>query len=241
MGEYSTKKNRLEKCIRERLNSDYPILFNRINWDEVDNSIDELCEFQRENNYIISMVLMYYPPLYDKIHQIIIEEDKIPQFIVKRHGRDALTYDSMYEFIQLFPQFEKFVFYDEDPNYIYDEFLTIHRKDYPILFNRINWKYVDQNIDKLYNLTKTEAKPIIPPILFMFSPGGISGMNENYEKIATKIYEYYDSEEEKGNKLFEKWTYEYSTKDGYNYDSMYEFIMDYPEFKDIVYFDPDKE
>lgn len=75
----------------------------------------------------------------------------------------------------------------------------------------------------------------------MFSPGGISGMNENYEKIATKIYEYYDSEEEKGNKLFEKWTYEYSTKDGYNYDSMYEFIMDYPEFKDIVYFDPDKE
>lgn len=236
MSEYSTKKNRLERHMRERLNPDYPILFNRINWDEVDNSIDELCEFQRENDYLIPMILLYYPPLHDKIYPILQEENKTLYFIGKKRAKDAVTYDSMYEFIQLFPQFEKLVFYDEDPNYIYDELLTIHRKDYPILFNRINWKYVDQIIDKLYELHLLEKKPIIPDNLFMFEP---EGMSENYQRKTHKIANYYLSEAENGNKLFEDWCYKDDNK-LCNYDSMYEFIMEYPEFKDIVYFDPDK-
>lgn len=244
MSEYNMKKNDLEKWMRERLNPDYPILFNRINWDKVDNSIDELCEFQRQNDYIIPMILFYYKPVYNKIYPILQQENKIPEFIGKRHAKDALTYDSMYEFIQLFPQFKKFVFYDENPNDIYDEFLTIHKKNYPILFNRINWEYVDQNINRLYELLLSEKKPIIPLVLFMESSNGsnrgLKEMSENYENTTDKIYEYYHSEEEKGNKLFEEWFSVDDIDNLYSYDSMYEFIMAYPEFRDVVYFDESK-
>ncbi|PAV07608.1 hypothetical protein [Methanosphaera cuniculi] len=239
---YSDMKLDMELYLRRRINKEYPILFNRVNWQVLEENMDNLVEFQKQHERILP--LNFRPNLvendpkgiYELFSKKIIEaifSRKSNYWQVYRHDPNSGYYDDVYEFIQEFPEWSKLVYYDEDPYNPYDDILTIQYKDYPILFNRFNWQYISQNIRKLYQLTLNEKKPVIPPILFMYDIC-IKNMSENYKNISDKIYEYYESEEEKGNEYFKNWDKKY------DYDSVYEFIMTYPEFKDIVYFDPDK-
>lgn len=249
MVQYSVIKNSMELNLRRlRINKDYPILFNRVNWKEVEANMENLCEFQRENDRYLPITFRppypgndpdeIYPKFNMKIDNIMYDDPKKSKLVGLYNTSEKLgSYDDVYEFLQKYPEWKKLVFYDRNPNDIYDEFLTIHQKNYPIKFNKINWKFIDQNIDKLYDLTLYEEKPIIPYVLFMFKP---EGMSKNYYEISSKIYEYYELEAEKGNKNFEKWEYFDDDASINSYDTVYEFIMAYPEFSDIVYFDPDK-
>lgn len=246
---YSATKYNMESDLRVwRINDNYPITFNRVNWREVEANMENLCKFQKEHNIIVPETFRPFNPgndpqeiynkFYKNIDKILYQDPEKSKLIGPyRTSKKRSTYDDVYEFIQQYPEWNKLVFYDKNYNDIYDEFLTIHQKNYPELFNRINWEYVDQIIDKLYDLTRFEEKPIIPYVLFMFKP---VGMSKNYYKISSKIYEYYESEAEKGNKNFEKWKYYEDSAQRNGYDNFYKFIINYPEFSDIVYFDPDK-
>ncbi len=249
MVEYSATKYNMEFDLRTyRINKNYPIIFNRVNWNEVESNMKNLCEFQKEQNIVIPETFRPLNPgndpegrynnFYKKIDEILYEDPKKRELIGSyRNSEKRSSYDDVYEFIKNYPEWNKLVFYDKNYNNIYDEFLTIHQKNYPIKFNKINWKYVDQIISKLYKLTVNEEKPIIPYVLFMFKP---KGMSETYYNISYKIYKFYESEAEKGNKNFEEWKYYEDNAQRNGYDNFYEFIMAYPEFSDIVYFDPGK-
>lgn len=242
---YSIEKCSKEVCLQRRINKEYPVLFNRVNWQVLEENMDNLVEFQKQHERVLP--LNFRPDLvrndpkgiYELFSKKIIEaifSRKSNYWQVYRHDPNSGYYDDVYEFIQEFPEWSKLVYYDENPNSPYDDLLTVRFKDYPLLFNKFNWDIIDQRIDELYQLVLKEKKPIIPQILFMFDIS-VSNMSENYKNISRKIFEYYESEEEKGNKYFEGWDFNLKYTD---YDFVYEFLVTYPEFKDIVYFDPDK-
>lgn len=235
---YSKRKFRSEIQLRRNLiNIDYPILFNRINWNMIEENIDDLCEFQRNCDDILPPMLFYATRLWTKIYSVITEDpEKMSKALKLRHSNKHTSYDYIYEFIQKYPEWSKLVYYDENPADIYDEFLTIHiDKTLPLEFNRINWKKVDQKIDKIYEIMINQERKTVPSILYMRSGKGLS---EHYKIISLKMWEYYDEEYfTKSNPIFA----EYENNSNFdNYDGFYYFIKDYPELSDIVYFDPDK-
>lgn len=237
---YNKSKYDSECNLRNNIiNNNYPILFNRINWDMIEENIDDLCEFQRNCDDILPPMLFYATRLWTKIYSVIAEDpEKMSKALKLRHSNKHTSYDYIYEFIQKYPEWSKLVYYDENPADIYDEFLTIYiDKTLPLEFNRINWKKVDQKIDKIYEIMINQEKKTIPTILFISSQN--SGvLSENYEIISTKMGKYYIQEYfEKRNPAFNG----YESNQKYNtYDGFYHLIHDYPELSDIVYFDPDK-
>lgn len=239
---YSIQKCSKEKYLQRRINKDYPILFNRVNWQILEENMENLVEFQKQHERILPITFRPYnvendpEGIYESFKNEIIEaifSRRPNNWRTYRRDPKQDSYDDVYEFIQQYPEWGKLVYYTKNPDNIYDDILTVQCKDYPIIFNRFDWNIIDQKMNELYQLVLKEKKPILPSILFMYTP---SNMSENYRNISNKIYEFYKSEEEKGNKNFENWTY---TK-RYDYDSVYEFIMAYPEFSDIVFFDLDR-
>lgn len=238
---YSIEKYGNEHDLRQkRINIDYPILFNRINWDLIEENMGALCKFQQEHNDILPRVFFTRKKWAEKIIPILEEDhEKIMDVIVRKHSNKFMSYDSVYEFLQKYPEWNKLVFYDENSNDIYDEFLTTHiDKSLPIEFNRINWEKVDEKIDRIYEIFMNQKEKITVPFILFLDPG-LKGLSEHYITVSLEIFEYYDEEYfTKNNPL----VIEYDDNQKYdNYDGFYHFIKDYPELSDIVYFDPSKE
>lgn len=246
---YSSEKCMSERQMRKRINKNYPIVFNRVNWQILEDNMEELIEFQKQHDDML-LPITFRPfrvendpeGIYETYTRKVIEA--IMQTCPKKwasYGRSlkATTYDYVYEFLQKYPEWKKLVYYDEDLNNIYNEFLTIHiDKTLPIEFNRINWKKVDEKIDRIYEIfTNQKEKITVPKILFLYYPD-IEGVSDHYGTIAHEMWEYYRNERfKKKNLVFE----EYDNNQNFNnYDGFYHLIHDYPELSDIVYFDPDK-
>lgn len=244
MNSFNRQREEIESYLNNQINKEYPILFNRINWDIIDTNINEIIQFQKTHTDTIPPLLLEDEKINKKITPHIPNNKTNTEKLKLKNTKKSLSYDNMYEFIQKYPEFSKYLYYEETPNGLYDKYLTIQYENYPITFNRINWQYVDEVIDKLYELTCNEKRPVIPPILFIFR-NTIKQMSENYQNTAYKIYEYYNKEQYNNNRHFKFWAYyEYDINKQWiernDYDTMYEFIQKYPEFSNVVYFDYSK-
>lgn len=250
MVDYSTKKYIKEIQMRKKINKNYPILFNRINWQILEENMEELIEFQKQHDDIL--IPENFRPfnvendpeeIYETYTRKVIEA--IMQTCRKKWGpyrRDpkSNTYDDVYEFLQKYPEWKKLVYYDENLNDIYDEYLTIRiDKNLPVEFNRINWKKVDEKIDKIYEIFMNQKEKITVPEILFIDYRELEGVSNHYRTIADKMWEYYfDERFENKNPVFHEYGW---NNDGFrNYDGFYHFIKDYPDLSDIVYFDPDK-
>ena len=158
-----------------------------------------------------------------------------------RRDPKSNTYDDVYEFLQKYPEWEKLVYYDENLNDIYDEYLTIRiDKTLPVKFNRINWKKVDEKIDRIYEIFINQKEKITVPDILFIDYRELKEVSNHYKTISQEIWEYYFNERfEKKNPVLHE--YGWNNSGFRNYDGFYYFIKDYPELGDIVYFDPDKE
>ncbi|PAV07606.1 hypothetical protein ASJ82_07990 [Methanosphaera cuniculi] len=237
--------------MRKKINKNYPILFNRINWQILEENMEELFEFQKQHDDIL--IPENFRPfnvendpegIYEKYVKKIIKT--IMQTCRKKWGpyrRDpkSNTYDDVYEFLQKYPEWEKLVYYDENLNDIYDEYLTIRiDKTLPVKFNRINWKKVDEKIDRIYEIFINQKEKITVPDILFIDYRELKEVSNHYKTISQEIWEYYFNERfEKKNPVLHE--YGWNNSGFRNYDGFYYFIKDYPELGDIVYFDPDKE
>ncbi len=122
--------------MRKRITKNYPILFNRVNWQILEENMEELIEFQKQHDDIL-LPITFRPFIVSNDPEGIYETytRKVIEAIMKtcpgnwspyRRDPKSGTYDDVYEFIQKYPEWKKLVYYDENLNNIYNEFLTIH-------------------------------------------------------------------------------------------------------------------
>uniref|UniRef100_UPI0028060CC0 hypothetical protein n=1 Tax=uncultured Methanosphaera sp. TaxID=262501 RepID=UPI0028060CC0 len=162
MVEYSSTKHSYELDLQKKINKKYPTLFNRINWQILEENMENLIEFQKQNKRILPLNFRPYDVendpegIYESYSRKILEAimETCPNLWGPyRRDPKSHTYDDVYEFIQEYPEWSKLVYYDENLNNIHDEFLTIHiDKTLPLEFNRINWQKVDEKIDRIYEI-----------------------------------------------------------------------------------------
>lgn len=228
-----------ELRMRENIiNTEYPIIFNRINWDKIEDEMMNLVKFQKQTNTIIPYLFHpvnlndKYDEFWNYLNQITWDDDLLfLEHQLYLNSNKRYTYDEVYEFITENPQWEDLVYYQKDPNLIYDDFLEEMSGNYPFRFNHINWKYIDSIIDDLYNYQIGEDKPLIPWLIFMKEP---ENMSQNYYNKAYKIFEYYEKKEDEGCLEFQDY---YNNVSENSYDKFYEFIKQHPQWSKIVYRD----